>query len=103
MVVLGMIDFNPGQTYRGQLSDQVFWDQPATGLRQRMSEHADTAGGADQGDSRGRVQRVPADMGAAARANPVRCERLVEGANDAFLEHRAGDVRPADHSAAGDS
>ena len=75
--MIGMSDLKASQSRFGQLADQVFWHQPAAALSQRVRERADPARGRDQADRADRVERVAADVGPAAGADPVRRERLL--------------------------
>ena len=85
-----------------RLGDDLIRNQPAAAGAARVRQHRDPARRADQRDGPRRVERVPGHVRAPAGADPVRAERVLAGDSiTPAAAMRPGDVRPADHAAAG--
>src|SRR5580693_8665010 len=97
-----MVDLEPGQADHSQVGDHLVGDLPAAGRPAGMREHGDPARAADKADSLRRIEGIPGYVRAAARTDPLRRERLVDARDRAGLDHRPGDVWPADDAPARD-
>ena len=96
--VVGVVDLQAEQSGVGHGGDRGVADDPAPLGGQAVGEHRHAAGGPDQRDA---LADVGVGLGHVVRAAVVqqRGERVVDRVDDAGLDQRAGDVRPADDAA----
>src|SRR5215469_3874453 len=102
LVLLRMVDLDPGQASRRQVANHLVRDLPASRLTARVGQSRDAPGCIDQPDRFRRVECVAGHLSRAPGPKPIWAESLVETRHDAGVDHRTGDVRTADHSSAGD-
>jgi hypothetical protein len=98
--MVGMPHLEAGQARSGQRADLIIGHLVAAGAG--VSQHADPAGLADQGDRLGGVEGVLVFVGPAAVTDPVGGEGVGGRTDRVGVGQRAGDVRAADHAVAGD-
>ena len=101
VVVIGVVDLEPGHPPLGHLLDQLVGHGAAPLPHPRVREHADAAGVGDQRERVDGVERVLGHVRGAV-VGDVPIERLLLGGDDAGLDHRLGDVGPGDQVVAGD-
>ncbi len=93
-----MVHLQAAEAVAGQPRDHVRADGRAPPAGERVRQHADPAGVADETDRLGHVRFVLVHPVAAAGADPGGGEGILDAAHQTGLDKRLGHVRASDHA-----